>query len=129
MSQAFAAAGSIVAQQTVKPGSTIICARSFVGTFGSSSNFSTSVASLRRRRRPARPALTPMSSISAVAACCCSVRFTAIRRAPRQPRLTITIDGAGAAAQRGRHWRRQYALPGRRLLGCRYHQLARVGHV
>ena len=39
MSQAFAAAGSIVAQQTVKPASTIICARTFIGTFGSSTNF------------------------------------------------------------------------------------------
>ena len=39
MSQAFAAAGSIVAQQTVKPASTIICARTFSGAFGSSTNF------------------------------------------------------------------------------------------
>lgn len=39
MSQAFAAAGSIVAQQTVKPASTIICARTFGGAFGSSTNF------------------------------------------------------------------------------------------
>ena len=39
MSQAFAAAGSIVAQQTVKPASTIICARTFTGLFGSSTNF------------------------------------------------------------------------------------------
>ena len=39
MSQAFAAAGSIVAQQTVKPASTIICARTFNGPFGSSTDF------------------------------------------------------------------------------------------
>lgn len=39
MSQAFAAAGSIVAQQTVKPASTIICAHTFSGAFGSSTNF------------------------------------------------------------------------------------------
>lgn len=39
MSQAFAAAGSIVAQQTVKPAGTIICARTFSSTFGSSNNF------------------------------------------------------------------------------------------
>ena len=39
MSQAFAAAGSIVAQQTVKPASTIICARTFGGAGGSSTDF------------------------------------------------------------------------------------------